>query len=211
MRRLRGAGRPARRRRRRAPSGPRSTPAWCRPPRSTARRSSPPRGSARPDAPAPGAARDGRAAAARSAATARPASSAAWPPSTTGPTRDRDRPADERPRRHADARARPERLRPARAERQPVPLHRLPADPGRRLRARRAATPTTRFAARLRRARRRPPRRPGSAADGPTFVRPGRPGRGARPAGRATPTPQLVAGSTDWGVEVNIPARPGRR
>ncbi len=35
-------------------------------------------------------------------------------------------------------RARRQRLRPARAERQPVPLHRLPADQGRCLRARRA-------------------------------------------------------------------------
>ena len=46
VRRLLGPGRPARRRRRH-PSGPRSTPAWSRPRRSTARRSSPPRASAR--------------------------------------------------------------------------------------------------------------------------------------------------------------------
>ena len=35
-----------------------------------------------------------------------------------------------------DQRARPQRLRPARAQREPVPLHRLPADPRRRLRPR---------------------------------------------------------------------------
>ena len=41
-------------------------------------------------------------------------------------------------------RARPERLRPARAVREPVPLHRVPADPGRRLRARRRRRSPTR-------------------------------------------------------------------
>ena len=85
MRRLLGHGRPARR-----PTGPtrpsgrRSTPAWCRPRRSTARRSSPPRGSARPTTCTRSSTR-WRCAAARSAATARPGSSAAWPPSTTAP------------------------------------------------------------------------------------------------------------------------------
>ena len=44
----------------------------------------------------------------------------------------RQRPEGPRPR------ARPERLRPARAVRQPVPLHRLSADPGRGVRARRS-------------------------------------------------------------------------
>ena len=48
----------------------------------------------------------------------------------------------DRARSRRRSRARPERLRPARPERQPVPLHRLPADPGRRLRAGRARTPT---------------------------------------------------------------------
>ena len=60
VRRLRGAGRPARTRAGAAPAGPRSTPASCRPPASTARRSSPPRASARRRRAAPGAARDGR-------------------------------------------------------------------------------------------------------------------------------------------------------
>ena len=77
--------RPGRRRRRAAPSGPRSTPASSRPPRSTARRSSPPRASARP-APCTRCSRRWPCAAGRSAATAPRASSAAWPPSTTGPT-----------------------------------------------------------------------------------------------------------------------------
>ena len=79
-------------------------------------------------------------AAGRSAATARRASCAAWPPSSTGRTGGA-RPVDQRPRRRP--RARPERLRPARAQREPVPLHRVPADPRRRVRARRPARTTT--------------------------------------------------------------------
>ena len=39
---------------------------------------------------------------------------------------------------HRRSRARPERIRPALTEREPVPLHRVPADPGRSLRTRRA-------------------------------------------------------------------------
>ena len=48
-----------------------------------------------------------------------------------------------------------ERLRPARGQRQPVPLHRLPADQGRRLRARASRPPTTSSRPGVRRPRRR--------------------------------------------------------
>ena len=51
------------------------------------------------------------------------------------PDRAVDRSDHQRARRRG-RRARPQRVRPARAERQPVPLHRLPADPRRRLRPR---------------------------------------------------------------------------
>ncbi len=70
---------------------------------------------------------------------------------------------------HSDGRprARPERLRPARAEREPVPLHRVPPDPGRRLRAGRARPPTTPSPAAA--ARPRPaPRPPGSGSASPS-------------------------------------------
>ncbi len=112
--------------------------------------------------------------------------------------------------RHGPGRPRPrlprrERLRPARDQRQPVPLHRLPADQGRRLRAR--------LPGRGRRAR------------GPSYgARPGARGRPgsttARPASSGRPpSPRrsgcsddhedavVVAGSTDWGVEVNLRGR----
>ena len=58
-----------------------------------------------------------------------------------------------------DARARPERIRSARPERQPVPLHRLPADPRRRVRIGDAGGRTTRSppAASTPRPRRCPP------------------------------------------------------
>ena len=70
-----------------------------------------------------------------SAATARPDSSAAWLPSTTARTARRwiRPPTATEP---GDARARPQRVRPARTERQPLPLHGVPADPRRGLRAR---------------------------------------------------------------------------
>ena len=111
-----------------------------------------------------------RSAGARSAATARRASSAAWPPSTTGPTAapaGRDATPGARPR------ARPERLRPARAEREPLPLHRLPPDPRRRLRARRPAGRRLASPRGERPAARARPR-PGCGHDGRTFVRPRR-------------------------------------
>ena len=95
-----------------------------------------------------------------------------------------------------------QRLRPACAERQPVPVHRLPADPRRRL------------CPRLPR-RRRPPRltsydaRAGGAAH-PALRRRG----GVRAADRSRRRPwrcwprtrdaMVVAGSTDWGVDVNL-------
>ena len=104
-----------------------------------------------------------------------------------------------------DARARAQRLRPARAERQPVPLHRLPADPrrglrpGRAGRGRRAREPLRRAAARAR--RHRPQRR------GPDVRAPAR--RWPTPCACCATgrTPCVVAGCTDWGVEVNLRGR----
>ena len=106
--------------------------------------------------------------------------------------------------RPATARARPERVRPARAERQPVPLHRLPADPRRGVRARRRRDADA-FAAR---------RGAGTGAAGRTRLStgrsrvrpPGRPRRGAALL-RDRPDAVVVAGSTDWGVEVNLRGR----
>ena len=103
-------------------------------------------------------------------------------------------------------RARCQRFRSARAERQPVPLHRLPADQGRRLRARRAGTPMTFSrpgAARHRRSR----ARPGSTAETAEFVRPADLAEALQLLAER-PEAVLVAGSTDWGVEVNIRGRP---
>ncbi len=101
-------------------------------------------------------------------------------------------------RRSADRRARRQRLRPARAERQPVPLHGLPADPRRRIRAR---LPGRRRPARLpgdghRRRRLRPP----GLHDGRGGVRPAR-RRSPRhwPCCATHPDATVVAGCTDWG------------
>ena len=103
----------------------------------------------------------------------------------------------------ARPRARPERLRPARAVRKPVPLHRLPADPGRRLRARRPGRgrPAVRPA---RTAGAGPGRHPDHQRAGGTLSS----GRPTWPR-RWTCSPRTrrhgcVAGSTDWGVELNI-------
>ena len=110
-------------------------------------------------------------------------------------------------RRGRRARARRERVRPARDERQSLPLHGLPADPRRGVRARRAR----------RRRRARGAAGPGRAGG------PGDPGVAdrqseyVRPADLAgalvllheRPDALLVAGSTDWGVEVNIRGAPG--
>ena len=87
---------------------------------------------------------------------------------TSSPTAPSRRPPTTRvPRR---PRARTQRLRPARPVRQPVPLHRLPPDPRRRLRARRARRrrPVCRAAGR-RPAGRRPTRLDGTTG---TFARP---------------------------------------
>ena len=100
------------------------------PRRSTARRSSLPRASARRRRCTPCSTK-WPSAAGRSAATAHPASCAAWPPSSTAPAG--LRPTG--PGRHARVRGR-QRFRPARDQRQPVPLHRLPTDQGRGVRAR---------------------------------------------------------------------------
>ena len=228
MRRLRGAGGPAGRRRA-GPGGPRSTPAWCRPPAWTTRRSITAEGLGQPGAlhpvqremadrggsqcgyctpgficsmasefyrpdrrPATGAARAVR------AAEAEPGTSGA---AAERPRRQRRRPDGTRAR--ARPRARAERLRPARAVRKPVPLHRLPADPGRRLRTGRARTPTDPLFARLGRARARAGRHPNSAATrAASSARPIWPRRST--CWPTNPDARLVAGSTDWGVELNI-------
>ena len=134
-------------------------------------------------------------AAAPSAGTAHRVSSARWRPSTTGPTGE-PAPAS------ADARARTQRLRPARPQRQPLPLHRVPPDPGRRLRPRppcarrRARPPGDRPGAR---AGRHPPVAGRAASSsGPTDL-----ARALALLGEH-PDAVLVAGSTDWGVDVNL-------
>ena len=86
---------------------------------------------------------------------------------------------------HATAarRARPQRVRPARAQREPLPLHRVPADPRRRVRARRTRRRTTRS----RPAAARPHRRscpPAWRSGDAEFVRPADLGDGAGAAGR---------------------------
>ena len=101
-----------------------------------------------------------------------------------------------------------QRLRPARAERQPVPLHRLPPDPRRGLRARASRAdddPLADAAAPPRRRRRSPTR-----IDGRRDVRPaGRPRRGARAARRAPRRRSLVAGSHRLGRRGQPPRRAG--
>ena len=101
----------------------------------------------------------------------------------------------------ARPRARPQRLRPARPERQPVPLHRLPPDPRRRVRP---GQP---------RAGRRPAARAAAPAPAAAATRlEGRSGAFERADDLAHalrlladhPDAVLVAGSTDWGVEVNL-------
>ena len=104
-------------------------------------------------------------------------------------------------------RARPERLRPARAVREPVPLHRVPADPGRRLRARRPAG--------VRRAGATPvPAGPGPGPDRDHRRRDrvpaaDRPGPGADPAGR-TPGRPAARRVHRLGRGAEHPARPRR-
>ena len=102
-----------------------------------------------------------------------------------------------------DARARAERLRPARPQRQPVPVHRLPADPGRGVRPRPSRPPTTRSP------HAGPAPAPAAATDParrPTARRSSGPATWPRrwSCWPSTPTRSLVAGSTDWGVEVNL-------
>ena len=60
-----------------------------------------------------------------------------------------------------------QRLRPPRAQRQPLPLHRVPPDQGRRLRPRASRPPTTRSPPAVRRPR-RPPYRPGCTTPSPS-------------------------------------------
>ena len=106
------------------------------------------------------------------------------------------------------SRARSQRLRPARPERQPVPVHRLSADPRRRVRPwtrSRGPTDPLRPAART---RPRPPVATAVDSAQAPYVRPHDPGRGARTCSPSEPDARLVAGSTDWGVELNIRTRP---
>ncbi len=144
------------------PNGWPSTPASSPSQRSTARSSSPPRGWAG-RAPASGATRDGRAR--RFAVRLLHTRLHLQHGRRVLPGRSAAAGARQR-------RARPERFRSARVERQPVPMHRLPADPRRRVRLGNAAR-----------------RRPVRGASQPTGTRPvghgtaaGRPGlRSARP------------------------------
>ena len=149
-----------------------------------------------------------RSAAAPSAATARPASSAAWRPSTTAPTGrpnpeasyDADETLDYVD--HAESRARPQRLRPARA---------VAATSAAAPATGRSGTPPTpwvrpreddAFAARLA----SPPpavRHTRIAEPDGEFVRPTSLSEATALLGEH-PDAVLVAGSTDWGVEVNI-------
>ena len=99
-------------------------------------------------------------------------------------------------------RARPERIRPARAERQPVPLHRLPADPRRRLRAGRTRPPTIRSPHGAT-SRRRPMPRPYCSTTVGSSCAQRRSPRRCGGCGR-TPTPPSSPDRTDWGVEVNL-------
>ena len=111
-------------------------------------------------------------------------------------------------RRDAGRRARTQRLRPAGAERQPVPLHRLPADPGRGLRPRDA-----------------PPGRPPGRAPRPTRAAPRSPpgsrtGRVSSTGRRASPTRWPCSATTrrrdrspaaPTGASRSTSAAPGRR
>ena len=117
-----------------------------------------------------------------------------------------DRSASDESCHGARRRARPQRLRPARAQRQPLPLHRLPADPRRRTRSG-CRRPTTRSLQRLRAAR---AAAVATDVDGATgALRPADDARRGRSASCATsPEAVLVAGATDWGVEVNIRGTP---
>ena len=149
VRRLRGAGGPRRRAGPR-PAGSRSTPAWCRPRRSTSRRSSPRRAWASPGAAAPGPARDGRPRRlavrllhaglhlldGRRVLPAGPAAGGHRRPGH-GPNGSGTAPpptASARPGTHADHEHGPNGFDLHALQRQPVPVHRLPADQGRGLR-----------------------------------------------------------------------------
>ena len=193
MRRLLGAGRPARASTPR-PSGPRSTPACCPAAALAGQEVVTAEGLGYARRAAPGAARDG------------------------GARRLAVRLLHAGLRLQHGRRVLPRRPGPlptsgvfdhARAQRQPVPLHRLPADPRRRLRARHPAG-------------RRPPRGPphAAAAAGPgrrdarTLRAAGDPRRCARGCSPTSPSAPVVAGCTDSGVEANLrgarPALTGR-
>ena len=101
--------------------------------------------------------------------------------------------------RRTPTRSTAQRLRPARPQRQPVPLHRVPADPGCRVRARRPS-PDDALALRAT----ADPRGRGPTWRGERRLRPARrPGRHAALL-EEHPDAVLAAGSTDWGVEVNL-------
>ena len=106
------------------------------------------------------------------------------------------------PRHRGRPRARPQRLRPARPQRQPLPLHRLPAirDAAYALPVPGADRPAARDAAN---SRRPPPVATRIASAHGTFVRPATLAE-ALDLLADEPDAQLVAGSTDWGVELNL-------
>ena len=170
----------------RHPSGPRSTPVWSRPRRSTGRRSSPPRASARPDELHP---------VQRELAERGGSQCGYCTPgfvcSMAAEYYRADRTDGPATRRRTST---AQRVRPARPERQPVPLHRLPADPRRGVGARDQPDADDPLAGR--RAAPAPP--PGATRlDGPTraaFAPTRRPRRRARAARRRTATPTVVAG-----------------
>ena len=109
--------------------------------------------------------------------------------------------------RHGPRRARPERIRPARAERQPVPMHRLPADPRRRIRAGRARRrrPVRRAA---RPAGARPHRRPVLQQTAGSSSGPATSPRRFDAAARSDPDATVVAGSHRLGRRGQPPRRP---
>ena len=170
-----GASRPHARRR----NGWPSTPAWCPSPRSTARRSSPPKGWAQ----------QGELHPVQQEMAVRGGSQCGYctPGFICSMAAEYYRP-DRRPSNGSDARGRPrarsQRVRPARAEREPVPLHRLPPDPRRGLCPRR---PTSRRLVRrpAERAAHRARRDP--AAPRGSLVRPPRDARRRAPAAARRP------------------------
>ena len=127
------------------------------------------RGTRRARRPAPGPARDGRARRVAVRLLHARGSCAAWPRSSTAPAG-----GDERPGPRRRTRPRRQRLRPPRAERQPVPLHGLPADQATRRTRSASRPPTTPLASRRTAPAPAAVRHPAATTPRPTFVRPDR-------------------------------------